>query len=250
MDFCASRSARKRVASSVVSWCGATSPATTRTAASVASCSLPADATDGSAARDTDRACIPLPAERPAPRPAVPAPAANRRRAAPPLAATVRSMVGESPHGHPQKRWKSDGGKCGNNKTATEKKCRKAVEPSAVAQGGPGRGGRRGVRHGHDRDALREATSRLEPTGRAGQLLPSLSLRQVSELTYEIVDRTHRGSLLSITNILWRKSSRPRPIDKTHSIYSNLSSTCRRRDLRHGGRPWPFKEYCKGDATL
>ena len=65
-------------------------------------------------------------------------------------------------------------------------------EPSAVAQGGPGSGGRRGVCR--DRGALREATSQLEPTCRAGQLLPSLSLGQVSRLTCNRVDRIFMGA--------------------------------------------------------
>lgn len=93
MDFWASRSARKRAASSTVSCWGDTSPATTRTAASVASASFAATpAADGSAARDTDRDAD-APAGNKAPRADPPPSAAKRRSAAPPRVAAVRSMT-------------------------------------------------------------------------------------------------------------------------------------------------------------
>lgn len=108
MDFWASRSARKRAASSRVSCWGDTSPATTRTAASVASASLAATpAADGSAARDTDRDAD-APAGKKAPRADPPPSTAKRRSAAPPRVAAVRSMT----HGPGARQGNGNGDRC------------------------------------------------------------------------------------------------------------------------------------------
>lgn len=131
MDFWASRSARKRAASSTVSCWGDTSPATTRTAASVASASFAATpAADGSAARDTDRDAD-APAGNKAPRADPPPSAAKRRSAAPPRVAAVRSMT----YGRGARQGTKNEGRCRGPAKEQKKKAPGGVKGSAHAAG-------------------------------------------------------------------------------------------------------------------